>query len=180
MVDIRLVQNRQFYSISIPLDWSLLPDGTLDNTHDIETAITIALGTDALAHPDDVLPDPHSADRKGWWGDVDAAEIWGGWPIGSRLWLLRRSKITDFGSKEGATVVRVQDYIYEALIPFVKNKIISNFDLNVTRNAYNRQEIDANLIVYRGVDVINMQFSVFFNITSLPSTLPNGTYVIML
>ena len=179
MVDIRVVQNQAFLTLSIPLTWQLLSNGELDNTHDIETAVIVALSTDALAQPNDVLPNPHSSDRRGWWGDVDAAEVWGGWPIGSRLWLLRRAKITDFGSKEGATVIRVQDYIHEALMPFVQNRILSNFDLNVYRSPYNRQEIVAEVNLYRGVDVINLKFSVFFNVTSTP-TVADGTYVIFL
>ena len=179
MVDIRVVQNQAFLTLSIPLSWQLLSNGELDTSHDIETAVIVALSTDALAQPDDVLPNPHSSDRRGWWGDVDADIIWGGWPIGSRLWLLRRSKITDFGSKEGATVIRVQDYIHEALMPFVQKKILTNFDLNVYRSPYNRQEIVAEVNLYRGIDIINMKFSVFFNVTS-PPVVNNGTYVIFL
>ena len=91
MPDIRLIQDARNpplkYSVSV--DWSLLADGTLDDDNALATAVIVALGTDRLADPDDILPDPDSTDRAGWWGDLDAEEIWDGWPIGSRLWLLK-------------------------------------------------------------------------------------------
>ena len=179
MVDIRIVQNFAFPELSVPLSWNLLPNGTLDTSHDIETAILVAVGTDSLAQPTDVLPDPHSSDRKGWWGDVDAAEIWGGWPIGWRGWLLRRTKITDAGAKQGATVTIVNDYLNECLTPFVTNKIISSFDITVQRNSTNRQRIDAFVSVYRANNKIDIKFSVFFNVTSPPQIITDdGFYVI--
>src|ERR1700750_2247663 len=91
--DIRLVQQNQFPTRQeVTCDWLLLADGTLDDTQALATAIIVALGTDALADKDDILPDPDSTDRCGWWGNLDADLIWGGWDIGSKLWLLRRSK----------------------------------------------------------------------------------------
>jgi phage gp46-like protein len=183
MVDIRLVQNLQFPNLSVPLDWNLLPNGTLDTTHDIETAILVALGTDALAGPDDVLPDPDSADHRGWWGDLDAKEIWGGWPIGWKGWLLTRSKITDANAKGGSTVSIVQDYLHAALMPFVQNRILTNFTLAVERNAQNRQEIDAFVTAYRGINQLQLRFAVFTNVSSaiaLPPSIDGPVYVITL
>src|ERR1700740_3111150 len=100
--DIRLVQNTQFPKYSVTLDWSLLPNGTLDDTQALATAVCVALGTNALAGPNDQLPDPYSADGCGWWGDLDAELIWGGWPIGSKLWLLRRAKINSASGRDGS------------------------------------------------------------------------------
>src|SRR4029077_21243171 len=91
--DIRLVQNLQFPAYSVTMDWQLLDDGTLDESQALATAIVVALGSDGLADADDPLPDPDSTDRAGWWGDLEADTIWNAWPIGSRLWLLRRSAI---------------------------------------------------------------------------------------
>src|SRR5262245_13278563 len=119
MADIRLVQQVDFpYRHEVAIDWQLLSDGTLDSTQDLCTAVIVALGTDRLALADDILPDPDSTDRHGWWGDLDAELIWGGWPIGTRLWLLRRAKITGPGYRQGATVARVEQYIREAIQPF--------------------------------------------------------------
>ena len=72
--DIRLVQYTNFPS-SFEIDWVLLNDGTLDDTQSLATAVIVALGTNRLALPSDILPDPDSTDRQGWWGDLDAEEI---------------------------------------------------------------------------------------------------------
>jgi phage gp46-like protein len=37
--------------------------------------VKLALLTDAIADPADILPDPDSNDRRGWWGDLDAETI---------------------------------------------------------------------------------------------------------
>lgn len=100
MSDIRIVQVG--VSEAITLDWlrttnALLPaQNGLDETQALVTAVTIAFCTDRLAETSDVLPIPGSTDRKGWWGDDGAADIWNGWPVGSRFWLMARDKITDF------------------------------------------------------------------------------------
>ena len=54
---------------------------------DLITALTVSLFTDRRAADDDELLDG-SDDRRGWWGDNAAA------PLGSRLWMLERSKRT--------------------------------------------------------------------------------------
>jgi phage gp46-like protein len=94
MPDIRVVQFGGTNE-AISLDWVLTPAGQLDDSDQLQTALIVALGTDRRANPDDVLPTPDDDDLRGWWGDLDAAAIWSGWPIGTRLWLLSRAKITD-------------------------------------------------------------------------------------
>src|SRR5215472_15553230 len=106
MPDVRLVQQSIFpYQTDVSVDWLLRADGTLDDSQALATAVIVALGTDRLADVTDVLPDPDSTDRRGWWGDLDAQEVWDGWPIGSRLWLLKRDKITDAGAARGSELV---------------------------------------------------------------------------
>jgi phage gp46-like protein len=163
MPDIRLVQNPDaFPAYSIPIDWSLLSDGTLDDTQALASAVVVALGTDALAAPDDILPDPDSTDRAGWWGDLDAKELFDGWPIGTRLWLLKRTKIVGPEDPEGATVSRVEQYISEALQPFVDLKIASAFDVEATRVGVER--IDALVVIYRGPKTpIELRFQVLWD-----------------
>jgi phage gp46-like protein len=146
--DIRLVQNKMFPKYSVTLDWQLLPNGTLDDSQALATAVCVALGTNALADQHDLLPDPDSSERCGWWGDLDAELIWNGWPIGSKLWLLRRSKITPASAQQGSTLVLVENYIRDAMQPFVNRRICSSFDIWVTR--VNPQRIDALLRIYRG------------------------------
>jgi phage gp46-like protein len=147
--DIRLVQNAEFpYQTDVSVDWLLLSDGTLDETQALASAVIVALGTDRLAAPQDVLPDPDSTDRRGWWGDMDAEEIWGGWPIGSRLWTLQRDKITGSGALRGSTLVRVEYYIREALQPFIDLRICSRIEIKAMR--VGKERIQALIRIYRG------------------------------
>lgn len=146
--DIRIVQNNQYPAYSVQLDWSLLGNGELDDTHALATAVAVALGTNALAAEDDILPDPDSTDRQGWWGDMDAETIWNGWPIGSKLWLLRRSAILPTEAKHGATQTWVNIYILNCIQPFVDRKICSRFEILSVR--VDKQRIDAVVRLYRG------------------------------
>lgn len=74
----------------------------LASGNDLQTAVLISLFSDRIALADDITPDG-TADRRGWWAD-DAAL-----PIGSRLWLLERAKLTT------DTLQAARDYITEAL-----------------------------------------------------------------
>jgi phage gp46-like protein len=148
MPDIRLVQDTRWPRYSVSVDWSLLANGALDDTQALATAVILALGTDRLALPGDILPNPDSTDRAGWWGDLDAAELFDGWPIGSRLWLLKRSKIVGPEDPEGATVARVEQYVTESIQPFVDLRIATGFDVQATRVGVER--IDTSLFIYRG------------------------------
>ena len=163
MPDIRLVQQPDaFPNYSIPIDWLLLDDGTLDDTQALATAVVVALGTDRLAGPDDILPDPDSTDRAGWWGDMDAEELFNGWPIGTKLWLLKRAKIVGPEDPEGATIARVEQYISEALHPFVTQRIATSFDVEAFRNGVNR--VDAYVAIYRGPKTpVELRFQVLWD-----------------
>jgi phage gp46-like protein len=162
MPDIRLLQNTLFPGQGVvQIDWNLLGDGTLDTTQALATAIVVALGTDALAQPGDILPDPDDTDRRGWWGDYQAEEIWDGWTLGSRLWLLQRDKIEDAGSRRGATTVRVEQYIREAIQPFIDRRIGSRFDVEATR--VGKERIDALIRIYRGPIVeIELRYAILW------------------
>jgi phage gp46-like protein len=160
--DIRLVQDVSWPRYSVSVDWSLLSDGTLDEDQALATAVIVALGTDRLATPDDILPDPDSTDRAGWWGDLDAEEIHNGWPIGSRLWLLRRSKIVGPEDPDGSTVARVEEYINEAIQPFVDQRIATRFEVQAERIGTER--IDAYIVIYRGPQrPIELRFQVLWD-----------------
>jgi phage gp46-like protein len=152
MPDIRLVQQADFpYRTEVSVDWLLLSDGTLDQQDELATAVIVALGTNRLAERNDILPDPDSTDRCGWWGDLDAEVIWDGWPIGSRLWLLRRAKITGPGAYEGATLARVEQYIHEALQPFISLRVASRSEVSVVR--VGKERFDASIRLYRGPEL---------------------------
>ncbi len=137
MADIRVVWD----SDAMMGDW-LFGGRLLDTTHELVTAVAVALFTDRTAESDDRLPDD-AGDRRGWWADFEAGEIYSGaTPIGSRLWLISREKHTE------ETRVRAEEYIREAIQPFVANRIISAFDLDVQWFALER--LGAVLTLYRG------------------------------
>jgi len=160
--DVRLVQNAYFPAYQVTLDWALLGDGTLDDTQALATAVCIALGTNALADVDDPLPDPDSTDRAGWWGNLDCETIWDAWPIGSKLWLMRRSKIEGPNAARGATTVRVANYIAQAIQPFVDRNIISTFNVAVIR--VDTQQIDALITLYRGPrEAIELRYQILWD-----------------
>ena len=146
MTDIRIVE---VVSLEVmTMDWLLRADGTLDESEELATAVSVALGTDALSGESEILPDPDSTDRRGWWGDYQAEEIWGGWPIGCKNWLLRRAKINDVPSFEGETVERARIYTETALQPFVDQAICTGFEVTARRVGLDR--IDVHVIMYRG------------------------------
>jgi phage gp46-like protein len=160
--DIRLVQNREFPKYSVTVDWQLLDNGTLDDSQALATAIVVALGTDALADVDEELPDPDSTDRGGWWGDFEADIIWNAWPIGSKLWLLRRSAIESVQSRQGSTVSRVLAYINLCLQPFVAARVCSRFEASAAR--VDKQRIDAIITIYRGpIPAIELRYAILWN-----------------
>lgn len=150
MADIRSLPQTTLEAVTV--DWLLQPNGTLDNSDELRTAVVIALLTYRRADPDDVLPS-FGDDRKGWWADHDAAEIWDGWPIGSRLWLLRRAKIADVITPKAApgsvaTPGLCEEYIAEALQPFVDRRIISSFVVQLARTGVD--EISGVIYLFRG------------------------------
>jgi phage gp46-like protein len=176
MPDIRIVQVG--LAEAVTLDWllttnALLPSQNgLDETLALVTAVTIAFCTDRLAETSDELPIPGSTDRKGWWGDDGAAEIWNGWPVGSRFWLMTRDKITDSNYSGGSTVARAAGFANECLQPFVDARIISDFDVDIVQSG--AQQVVTTVTLYRGpLPDISLQFQSLYNLfcgtTSTPT-----------
>jgi phage gp46-like protein len=138
-------------------DWLLNDLGILDETDVLANVVKVALMTDRRADLREILPDPDSSDRRGWWGDLDAEVIWDGWPIGCRNWLLTRAKITPPQSSEGATVVRAEEYTRLALQPLIDKNMCTAIDVFVERVGLDR--IDVQVKIYRGPrDEIELQF----------------------
>jgi phage gp46-like protein len=162
MTDIRLVQSGVFpYQTEVSVDWMLLNDGTLDINQALATAVIVALGTDRLAERTDILPDLDSTDRRGWWADLDAEVLWDGWPIGTRLWLVKRDKITGAGARRGALTTRIDRYIREAIQPFLDRSIASRMDVSVERVGLER--IDALIRLYRGPELaVDLRYQVLW------------------
>mgnify|MGYP005812006467 CR=1 FL=1 len=146
----------------ISLDWLLTPTNLIAEEASLISAVTVAICTDALAQPNDVPPDPNNPDRRGWWGDTNAAAIWGGWPVGSRVWLLSRAKILDQFAREGATVTRIQSYVQECLQPFIGAGICSR--VTVTAAQTGPARIVASATIYRGPKAaITLQYAVLWD-----------------
>jgi len=161
MTDLR-IQEQGIGTFAITLDLLQRPDNLIDETQALATAVVVALGTDRRANADDPLPDDYSDDRRGWWADTDAEKIWNGWPIGSRLWLLNRAKITSVASRYGATVARAETYCREALQPFITNRLASRIDVNAQRT--NIERIDADITIYRGpLSAIQLQYQALWS-----------------
>lgn len=99
-MDIALRQKHDF-SFDIEIDGS-----QLKSDKGMRTAILISIFTDRNAEPDDVIPDG-STNRRGWWADT-YSNIQND-KVGSRLWLLKRSKETL------ETLLRAREYTEEAL-----------------------------------------------------------------
>jgi len=136
MADIRVVWDPE----RMAGEW-LLKGRMLDTAGELVTAVAVALFTHRTAEADDPLPH-FAADRRGWWADFDAGEIYGATPIGSRLWLLSREKQTD------ETRARAAQYIREALDPFVEMRLVERYDLAVDWFAFER--LGAEITFYRG------------------------------
>lgn len=128
--------------------WLLTPVDQRDPTDDLVDAVVVALGTDRLARQDDPLPGLNDTDRKGWWGDLEATDIWGAAPIGARFHLLARGKITSGGARHGSTLVRAETYGREALQPFRDAKIASRITVQADQTA--EDAITVTAILYRG------------------------------
>jgi phage gp46-like protein len=160
MTDIRVVQKIEPFNIS--LDWLMTDQRRLDESQELATAVIVALGTDRLAGVDDVLPDIDSTDRRGWWGDTDAEVIWDGWPIGCRCWLLARTKIVGPEDIEGATIARAEQYVREALQPFIDRKVASRMAVEAQRST--RERIDVAAVLYRGPEVaVDLRFQLMWD-----------------
>lgn len=103
-------------------DLSLI-DSDLASDRGLATAVALSLFTDRRAETDDTPPSGDARDRRGWWADQFAAVESD--RIGSRLWLLDRSK------RSNETVLRAQEYVREALAWMLEDRVVENIDVTV-------------------------------------------------
>lgn len=111
MTDIKTVWNAE----QLGGDWQI-GSGDLVAGDDLQTAIFISLFTDRQARSDD---DYDGTDRKGWWGDTDAD-----YPIGSRIWLLRRQRLS------AKVATRAVAYAKEALQWLIDDGVVASVSIN--------------------------------------------------
>jgi phage gp46-like protein len=98
-------------------------DNDLEMDDGLETAVIISLFTDQRAAFDDVLDDPN--DRRGWWGDLTSDQEDD--RIGSKLWLLMRSKTIT------KNLVLAKQYAEDALQWMVADGICAKVNCDVGR-----------------------------------------------
>lgn len=93
----------------------------------LETAVLLSLLTDRRANEDDQLTDGETdfgtGDLRGWWGDE--FQPLPGDEYGSRLWTLRRSKLTE------ETLASLQEIVSESLDWLVQRSIAASVDVVV-------------------------------------------------
>jgi len=133
----------------------------------LRTAVFLSLFLDRRAEPDDVLPDddprnPGRGDPRGWWGDWFYAEMLTrlqavpgtltppSFRIGSRLWLLARSKQTQ------DVVIRARQYAEEALQWLLDDKIASA--VTVTTRILRQGVLGLRVVIQRGLEIETHEF----------------------
>ncbi|PMQ04154.1 hypothetical protein DyAD56_15815 [Dyella sp. AD56] len=126
-------------------DW-VVAGADLQSGDDLTTAIYVSLFTDRLANASDPIPDG-SDDRRGWWGDLDAD-----YPIGSRLWLLGREKLT------AQIPAKAKGFITEALQWMLDDGVVSS--ITVTASIVQPNMLATQLVLQRPDGT---QLSVAFN-----------------
>lgn len=118
--DIKLIFDNDTQSADIEFK-----DNDLINELGFETAVLMSVFTDQRANDDDVLPDAVHGDKRGWWGDP-TSNIEND-QIGSKLWLLERSKITN------QTMRKAKKIIQDAVQHFIDDGIAVKIDVEVER-----------------------------------------------
>ena len=121
----------------------------------LATAVLLCLMTDARVEPDE-LP-PGEANR-GWAGDsFDLREDLGERPIGSKLWLLRRSTASD------ATARLAGDYARFALQPLIDQGAVASADVtSQAKPAERRIDLSVRLNDRSGAVVFDRRFAVLW------------------
>lgn len=102
-------------------------DSDLASDRGLETAVILSLFTDRRVETDDKPPSGDDRDRRGWWADQFAAVD--GDRIGSRLWLLDRSKRTN------ETALRAKEYVAEALAWMLVDRVVAGIDIQTETTA---------------------------------------------
>lgn len=130
-MDVQITHNGTFFDLSLSGADLAIEDG-------LQTAVIISLFTDRRAEDGDELPDG-TTDRRGWWGDAYAQVD--NDRIGSKLWLLSRSKQT------AETARLAQTYASEALQWLIDDGIADRVD--VTTEWVSKGILGLKVVIYR-------------------------------
>ncbi len=122
-------------------DFVQLPNGDLALDDGLYTAVLVSLLTDAVANPDDAIPD-RTGNRRGTWMDIPLASASNAQtrrPLGSRLWLLNRAKATQ------ETRLRAQEYALEALQWMIDDNVCQKIEAAGVFVTYNQMVLSVTL-----------------------------------
>jgi phage gp46-like protein len=119
----------------LALTWSIetadadlsMIDSDIASDRGLETAVLLSLFMDRRAEVDDRPPSGEPSDRRGWWADQFLPVE--GDRIGSRLWLLARSKRT------GEVAARAKEYVLEALAWMREDRVVAGIEVTVETTA---------------------------------------------
>lgn len=115
---------------------------------ELESAIIISIFTDRRANDDDDLL--QDADPRGWFGDSFNPNR--NDKIGSRLWLLRRAKMTD------DTIAKAREYVIEALRWLVDDNVASSINVETSRYNMSTLAISIEVIKPQGSETFYFQY----------------------
>lgn len=119
-------------------DW-VISGALLQSGDDLTTATIISLFSDRVAEESDPIPDG-TDDPRGWWGDDD---------LGSRLWLLSRSKLNN------RTALKVEGYANEALAWMVTDGVAKAVETEASVNfADKRVELLVGIVKPNGTAIL--------------------------
>lgn len=133
--------------LTIIVDGQTYPLG-LDGAEPLVRAVVVSLFTWRRANADDELPGDQ---RMGWWGDSFATV-----PndrIGSRLWLLSRSKLAP------ETFIRAREYAEEALRWLVDDGVAARVQVDAERYGMNGLALRAQIYKTVGKPPVDIRFT---------------------
>lgn len=123
-------------------------DGDLERCDGLESAVIISLFSWARADASEIDP---GTPQYGWWGDKIDED--GSNQLGSKLYLLKRAKITE------ETIAKAEDYIKQALQWMIEDKVASDISVNLERNSKDLNRVDGIVTITRGNDTKNLRFN---------------------
>lgn len=130
-------------------DLAMIDDDLASDTG-MTTAVLLSLMLDRRARNDDVPPSGDPTDMRGWWAD-QFADVEGDL-VGSRLWLLERSK------QSAETARLAKEYVLEALKWMIDDKVAASIDVAID-NSTNGQMFIALTLQRPGRKAISFRFA---------------------
>lgn len=115
---------------------------------ELSQAVLISLFSWRRSTDDDGIPAPK---RQGWWGD-NFAEVSGD-RIGSRLWLLQRSKLN------AGVLRRAEDYAREALQWLIDDAVAERVDVTAERGDLMRLDLMVELFKPADTQILAARFN---------------------